>query len=197
VLWVGVLIAILTLGGYIFGFVTHDMDPFADTLGLETFDREALVELVGEHESVPDNWDALTSEEREAVILGNEAGSEGEFKEEVSSGILGEAERVPRTIAFTVLAFTQMFEVMAIHAGDRLSFIKVRFKTNRWLFWAVLSTFILQLLVIYVPVLQVTLDTAPLSLTELVVASILGAVVLVAVEIEKALMRRGATHQSA
>jgi Ca2+-transporting ATPase len=96
-----------------------------------------------------------------------------------------------------VLAFTQMFEVMAIHAGDRLSFIKVRFKTNRWLFWAVLSTFILQLLVIYVPVLQVTLDTAPLSLTELVVASILGAVVLVAVEIEKALMRRGATHQSA
>ena len=55
---------------------------------------------------------------------------------------LNQAERIPRTLAFTVLAFTQMFQVVAIHAGDRVSFFQAGFKGNPLMFWAVLSTFV-------------------------------------------------------
>ena len=112
------------------------------------------------------------------------------FEEEASEGILGDVERIPRTIAFTILAFTQMFEVMGIHAGDRETFFKSGFKENRLLLWAVLSTFLLQLAVIYVPFLQETFRTAPLTLGELVLTAVLGSVVLFGVEFEKIFIRR-------
>ena len=98
-------------------------------------------------------------------------------------------ERIPRSIAFTILAFTQMFEVMAIHAGDHSSFFRQGFKSNRLLLWAVLSTFALQLIVLYVPFMQASFETAPLNLTQMIVAFVLGSVILFAVEIEKYLNR--------
>lgn len=186
VIWVGILIAILTLGGFVYGFYSHGMDPFAGTLGLEEFTRAELLEIVDE-ENVPENWDDLDEEQRIALIEGE---GEGGFEEESSEGILGDAERIPRTIAFTILAFTQMFEVMAIHAGDRASFFRTGFANNRFLLLAVLLTFVLQLLVVYVPFLQETFDTAALSVTELLITAVLGSVVLFGVELEKVIIRR-------
>lgn len=224
IIWVGILIAALTLGGYIWGYQSRGMDAFSNTLGLETLDRATLIAagisddtipagwntfseekrtnlLLIRYENlsatemaaltdqidIPENWDELTIEERQE-ILGGDTENQNVLEEGNKSAMIAEAERAPRTIAFTILAFTQMFEVMAIHAGDRLSFFRVGFKSNRLLLWAVLSTFVLQLLVIYVPFLQSSFDTAPISAFEIVVSFLLGAVILVAVEIEKFLM---------
>ncbi|NDJ86709.1 MAG: cation-translocating P-type ATPase [Chloroflexi bacterium] len=189
VIWVGILIAALTLGGYVYGFLAYDMQPFERTLGLEEFNRSELVALVGDEDvDIPENWDELAASAREDILLGEE---DGEGFEEVGEGILGAAERIPRTIAFTVLAFTQMFEVMAIHAGTKVSFFRVWFKNNALLLGAVLSTFVLQLAVIYVPFMQDLFETSALSLTEMLIATVLGAVVLFAVELEKQIFDDG------
>ncbi len=185
--WVGVLIATLTLGGYVWGYTSHNMDPFSPTLGLENLTRAELGEVVGPG-AVPADWDALSVEQRVGRYLTNESG--GTFTEEGDEGLVGAAERLPRTIAFTVLAITQMFEVMAIRAGDKASFFQIWFRRNRLLFFAVALTAVLQLAVIYVPFLQAAFDTAPLSLLELMAAFALASVVLFGVEIEKLLTRR-------
>jgi len=227
--WVGVLIALLTLGGYIWGYQSKGMDAFSGTLGLEDFSRDQLVELVGA-DLVLDGWDTFSEEKRTNILNGHyenlsreeitvlledaegaavdipadwdelsvderlevlgESEEAAALEEESSSGILGEAEKVPRTIAFTVLAFTQMFEVMAIHAGDRVSFFRTGFKGNNLLMWAVLSTFVLQMAVIYIPFLQNAFRTAALSPFEVFVTFLLGAVVLFGVEVEKLIIRR-------
>jgi Ca2+-transporting ATPase len=199
IVWVGILIAALTLGGFIYGFDAHDMKPFSATLGLEEFTEAELIELVGEDEvndalspedlavfaeegeAPPTSWGDLTRDQRIELLEGDVEG----FEEESSGGILGYAERIPRTIAFTILAFTQMFEVMGIHGGDRASFFRIGFNRNWLLMWAVLSTFLLQMAVIYIPFLQTAFDTAPLSAYELFLSFLLGAVVLFGVELEK------------
>jgi P-type Ca2+ transporter type 2C len=188
IIWVSVLLATITLGAYIAGYSSHGMEPFSSTLGLDLFSREQLVELVSE-EIVPADWDAMTQPERAQLLLEHEndaRGGEGESSE----GIIGEAERIPRSIAFTVLALGQIFHVMAIHAGDRESFFRVWFKKNPILFWAVLSTFALQLISIYAPFMQSIFETKPLSGVELVASLGLASVILFAVEIEKFFRRR-------
>jgi P-type Ca2+ transporter type 2C len=192
IIWVGILIAALTLGGFVYGFVAYGMSPFSATLGLETFARNELAALIDD-ELIPAGWDTMTIEQRTALLI---EGMPDTAEEATRSGIIAQAERLPRTIAFTVLAFTQMFEVMAIHAGDRVSFFRAGFKHNRLLLWAVLSTFALQLIVVYVPFFQIAFETVALSPTDLLIAAILGAIVLFAVEIEKLLIRRQDVHTS-
>lgn len=253
---IGLLIAALTLGGFVLGFLLHGMDPLDQTLGLQSFEREEVVDLIERsglevtddpteggalfvppaaiwdaqwseemrvvfledddplrhiefdalatldaaalgalarnNAIVPEDWADLDGDERISRLMAlaeaddDEAGEEDEaFAEEASGGILGAAERIPRTIAFTILAFTQMFEVMAIHAGDRSSFFKHGFGRNQLLMWAVLSTFALQLVVVYLPIMQDVFRTAPLSVAELALSAGLGAVILLAVELEK------------
>ena len=192
---VGILIAVLTLISYAWGFTTVGLDAFVPGLGLDQLERAAVVELAGE-EAVPEAWDEWTPETR-VVFLGvaeSEAGAQ--FLEAHEDGkdpgrhLLDQAERIPRTIAFTVLAFTQMFQVMAIHAGDRTSFFRAGFKGNPLMFWAVLSTFILQLIVVYVPFFQGLFDTRALDLTHVTVSMAAGALVLLFVEVEKLVFRR-------
>jgi Ca2+-transporting ATPase len=189
IIWVSILLAAITLGSYVAAYGAHGMEAFNPTLGLDRFNREQLVGLVGE-ELVPGNWDALSQAERAELLLEGE--SEARGTEEGSEGIIGEAERIPRTVAFTVLALGQIFHVMAIHAGDKVSFFKVWFKKNQLLLGAVLSTFLLQLLVIYVPFLQAIFETRPLSGGEFIIATGLASVILFAVEIEKYFRRRDA-----
>jgi P-type Ca2+ transporter type 2C len=206
---IGILIAIVTLGGFLYGFVASDLDPFDQTLGLEDKDRAAIVEIVDasgvDDVVIPEEWDDWSVEERENYL---EHGSiEGETEEseeeevsaheEESGGIIGAAERIPRTIAFTILAFTQMFEVMAIHAGDRASFFKSGFGNNQLLMWAVLSTFALQLIVVYAPFMQDVFRTASLSIVDLLITAALGSVILIAVEIEKIFLTRNERHATA
>jgi magnesium-transporting ATPase (P-type) len=153
---------------------------------LEKFSAAELGELL-DGLSIPEVWDSLSETERIDNYL-QEQGGIGEH--ERSTGLIAEAEKRPRTIAFTVLAITQMFEVMAIHAGDRASFFRSGFKTNRILLFAVIFTTILQLLVIYVPFFQGIFETTPLSLSELLISIAIASAVLFAVELEKLLMRR-------
>jgi Ca2+-transporting ATPase len=182
IIWVSILLAAITLGGYVAAYRAYDMEAFSPTLGLDTHSRAQLVDLVGE-ELAPANWDSLSQEERAEILLESE--NEAPGTEEGSEGIIGEAERTPRTVAFTVLALGQIFHVMAIHAGDKVSFFKVWFKKNPLLLGAVLSTLFLQILVVYVPFLQATFETRPLSAGEFALCLAIASVILFAVEIEK------------
>ncbi|MCB9453946.1 MAG: cation-translocating P-type ATPase [Anaerolineaceae bacterium] len=199
IIWVGILIMLLTLGGFLYGHTVNGLEPFSRTLGLENFseaDLKVLLRQESLYDLIPTNWDSLDTQARIDLILPHEAGQDPNT-EEVNDGLLGAAERIPRTIAFTILAFTQMFEVMAIHAGDKAVFFRVWFKKNSLLLIAVLSTFVLQLLVIYLPFLQNTFDTSPLSSTEMILSFVLGSVVLFGVEIEKYLNRERMSKEPA
>ena len=120
-----------------------------------------MVELVGE-DAVPADWDTLDEDGQQTLLKAEESGSEAG-----QSQMVARADRIPRTIAFTVLALGQIFHVMSIHAGDKRSFFRVWFSQNQFMLWAVLSTFVLQLAVIYIPFLQSTFETYPMRLPEL------------------------------
>lgn len=187
---IGVLIAALTFMGYYWGYISNHMNPFSETHDLELLSRTEMVHIVGDVEELPANWDELSTEERKEVLVPGEEGAEGQaFSHEAGEGLMGRAESRPRSIAFTILAFTQMFEVMAIHGGDTASFFRHGFKGNWLLFWAVMSTFVLQIIVLYMPFAQDIFGTTALTASELILATIAGALVLVAVEIEKWLNR--------
>jgi Ca2+-transporting ATPase len=100
-----------------------------------------------------------------------------------------EALRIARTVAFTVLALTQVFEVWAIHGGDA-SFVQMPLTRNKLLWIAVLMTAVLQMLVLYVPFAQEIMNTVSLDATELLVSWLLAGSLFPAVEIEKYLRRR-------
>jgi magnesium-transporting ATPase (P-type) len=184
IVWVGIFLGVITLGGYIWGQTSLGLTPFSPTLGLETFSEVELAELVTE-EHVPDGWADMSAEERIAFIEADNAGTDSH---DVGRDLISLALAIPRTIAFSILALSQIAEVSAIHAGDT-SFFRVWFSRNRILFIAVVLTFVLQLLVIYAPFLQNAFNTAPLNGTQLVVSLALASTVLFAVEIEKAIRR--------
>jgi len=101
------------------------------------------------------------------------------------------ALQIGRTVAFTVLALAQVFEVSAIHSGDT-AFWRAPLHRNKLLWIAVLLTALLQVIVIYAPFAQTIMNTTALSATEFVVALLLAASIFPAVETEKALRRRRA-----
>jgi Ca2+-transporting ATPase len=95
-----------------------------------------------------------------------------------------------QTMVFTVLTLAQMMHVLAIRSESE-SLFTLGVASNRSLLAAVGLTFALQLLLIYVPMFNVIFKTSPLSLGELAFCLLMSALVFVAVEIEKALRRRG------
>lgn len=94
-----------------------------------------------------------------------------------------------QTYVFTVLCFTQMAHVMAIRSPHFFLFQQGIF-TNPMLIWAVLLTFVLQLALIYVPVLQGIFSTQALSWQELGGCILVSLLVFHAVEMEKLLRYR-------
>jgi len=191
IIWVSILLTVLTLGSYIYGYASHEMNPLSPTLGIEQMNTQRLERLLGADvmaQLVPENWDSLPKDERISILLEHE--NDEATEEETSGGIIGAAERAPRTMAFLVLALAQIFHVMAIHAGDKVSFFKTWFHNNQLLLLAVISTFILQLGVIYLPFLQHTFETIPLTLGELAITIVIASMVLFAVELEKYMRRR-------
>lgn len=198
IIWVSLLLTAITLGSYIYGYASHGMDPLNATLNIEHMNTTQLDALIGPEEMarlVPDNWNSLSIEERTAILLEHENDEANE--EEGSGGIIGAAERAPRTMAFTVLALGQIFHVLAIHAGDKVSFFQTWFSKNRLLLGAVISTFLLQMGVIYLPFLQHTFETIPLTLSELIITIVIASVILFAVEIEKYMRRHNGTEAKA
>ncbi len=95
-----------------------------------------------------------------------------------------------QTIVFTVLTLSQLVHALAIRS-EKDSLFAIGIGSNRYLLGAVLLTLLLQLMVIYVPFFNSIFRTAPLTLEELAVCVTLPWLVLVAVELEKWLARRG------
>ncbi len=89
-----------------------------------------------------------------------------------------------QTMVFSVLVFAQLFHSLAIRS-ERYSLFSIGLFSNPALIVAVIATMAAQLLVIYVPALNVIFHTAPLTLAQLGACLGLGAVVLLLVEIEK------------
>jgi len=100
-----------------------------------------------------------------------------------------------QTIVFTVLTLSQLVHAMAIRS-DKDSLFRIGILSNRYLIAAIAFTFAMQIAAIYAPWFQLILKTAPLTLEELSICLALPWVVLVAVEIEKWLIRRGLIYQS-
>jgi Ca2+-transporting ATPase len=91
-----------------------------------------------------------------------------------------------QTMAFTVLCFSQMGLAMAFRS--RFSVFTAGVFTNWRMVGAISTTFILQLMLIYVPQLNAVFKTQPLSLKELLITIAVSSIVFWAVEAEKFIM---------
>ena len=94
-----------------------------------------------------------------------------------------------QTMVFTTLCLTQLAHVLAIRS-EKESLFRIGLFSNKYLFAAVLLTFVLQMGTIYVPSLNAIFKTQPLTLAELAITLALSSAVFWAVEIEKLIRRR-------
>jgi Ca2+-transporting ATPase len=97
-----------------------------------------------------------------------------------------------QTMIFTVLTFSQLGLALAVRS-ERRSLFTIGLLSNRLLLGAVALTFLLQLAVIYIPLLQEVFGTVPLGLSDLALCAALSTVVFWAVELEKWWSRRRGT----
>ena len=95
-----------------------------------------------------------------------------------------------QTVVFTVLTLSQLFHSMAVRS-ERASLLEIGIASNLPMLGAVWLAAALQFAVIYLPPLQPIFKTQALPLVDLGICIALSSIVLVAVEIEKALVRRG------
>lgn len=94
-----------------------------------------------------------------------------------------------QTMAFTVLCFSQLGHVMAIRS-ERRSFFKIGAFSNRQMIVALAITFSLQLMVIYLPFMNVIFKTHPLTVRELAITLAASSLIFWAVEVEKIFKRK-------
>jgi Ca2+-transporting ATPase len=95
-----------------------------------------------------------------------------------------------QTLVFTILVFAQLLHVLAIRS-ERDSLFTIGILSNAPLAWIVLGSILLQLAIVYAPVGNALLNTRPLAAGELAIAFGAASTIFAAVEIEKALVRRG------
>jgi Ca2+-transporting ATPase len=101
-----------------------------------------------------------------------------------------------QTMVFLTLTLAQMAHVLAIRS-DHDSLFRIGLRSNRPLLGAVMLTFVLQLALVYVPLLQGFFTTVALSARDLAIGLAASSIVFWAVELEKwAMRRRGATSAS-
>lgn len=94
-----------------------------------------------------------------------------------------------QTMIFTTLVLAQMGNALATRSS-RDSLFRIGLFSNRLMVGAVMLGFVLQLLLIYVPVFQTVFKTQPLSMQDLFVCLIASAVVFVVLELSKLVKRR-------
>ncbi len=94
-----------------------------------------------------------------------------------------------QTMVFTVLSFAQLGHVLAIRSDKEFLWSQGVF-SNLPLLLAVAATFVLQLLVIYLPAANIAFKTQPLTLYELTVCILASAILFHAVELEKWIKRK-------
>jgi Ca2+-transporting ATPase len=95
-----------------------------------------------------------------------------------------------QTVVFTVLTISQLFHSLAVRSESQ-SLFRYGLFSNMPMLGAVLLTLSLQMAVVYLPVLNNIFHTQPLPLYDLVVCLMVSSLVLLAVEFEKWLMRKG------
>ena len=94
-----------------------------------------------------------------------------------------------QTMAVTTVVFAQVFQAFAIRSNTE-SLFRQGLLSNKPLLASAAVVVLLQLVVIYLPVLHELFGTVPLSPLQLAVTALAGSVVLWVVEIEKAFRRR-------
>jgi Ca2+-transporting ATPase len=94
-----------------------------------------------------------------------------------------------QTLLFTTLIFAQLALALEVRSEEN-SIFSIGLFSNLSMVWALLSTFVLQLLVVYVPFFQVIFDTRPLAVQQLLTALVAGLVMILVVEIWKWVLRR-------
>nr|WP_125964037.1 cation-translocating P-type ATPase [Bifidobacterium dolichotidis] len=106
-----------------------------------------------------------------------------------SVGALGhDAQMVEaRTMGFTILVFAQLFNALASRSHLQSAFVGMF--SNKWLWGAIALSTVLQLLVIYVPFLNTAFGTTPLPAMAWLECIGLAAIVLVASELRKIVLR--------
>lgn len=95
-----------------------------------------------------------------------------------------------QTLIFTLVVFSEMFNAFNWRS-DRYSIFSLGLFTNKPLVYAVLTTIILQLVVIYVPFFQTAFGTVPLSLSDWEVVLPLASTTLIAMELVKYFSGKG------
>ena len=93
-----------------------------------------------------------------------------------------------QTMVFTFLAFAQLFQALASRSAKD-SFFKTGLFGNRLLTWMAITVLVLQLAVIYVPFMRSFFGVIPLGGMDLLIVIGIAALILVAMEGEKALKK--------
>ncbi|MBT9316925.1 cation-translocating P-type ATPase [Leptothoe spongobia] len=93
-----------------------------------------------------------------------------------------------QTMVFTTLAFSRIALSEAVRSSSE-SLFKIGLLSNQKLLGAVLLTFCLQLMVVYVPVCQVFFSTVALSGGQVAIALLLGTISFWAVELKKVVIK--------
>jgi len=99
-----------------------------------------------------------------------------------------------QTVVFTVLTVSQLFHSLAVRS-ESASLFHIGLFSNLPMLGAVILTLLLQMAVIYTPALNTIFHTQPLPMFDLAVCLVLSSLVLVAVEVEKWLVRRGMLYK--
>lgn len=97
--------------------------------------------------------------------------------------------RHAQTLAFTTLMLLQMFNIFNSRSDEQSAFVNLF--QNGWLWMAVGASLLLQVAVIYVPVLQQAFSTVPLSLADWLLCGGVASSVLWLRELSKLVIRRG------
>ena len=94
-----------------------------------------------------------------------------------------------QTMAFTTLTMAQMGNALAVRS-ERFTLWQIGLLTNRLLLGSVLLTLLLQMAVVYLPLLQSVFNTVPLSAADLAISLGCSVLVYFGVEIYKIITRR-------
>jgi magnesium-transporting ATPase (P-type) len=101
--------------------------------------------------------------------------------------------RYAQTMAFTTLVFFSLFTVFNARSDERSAFAGLF--SNKWLWAAVLLSFLLQVAVVYVPFLQQAFSTASLSFGDWLRCAAVASSVLWLREVSKIVTRLAVKNQ--
>ncbi len=100
-----------------------------------------------------------------------------------------------RTMAFVTLSLSELIRAYAARS-ERFSVFKIGFFSNKWMNIAVLSSFLLVMIVVYVPFLNPIFNTQPLLLVEMVRSNSVILIPFITAELIKRFFFRGKVDET-